>query len=298
MPDIPRQSIEEILAMYELHHELFDVYVEGSFDRDFIFEFLDAFDLRGEVSVYAVDDIEVPSDQVSTLGLGLGSNRNRVITLAKILEERITGAKKNILCLVDTDLDKLFGRMRSWAYLYHTDFTCMEMYSLNDSSLRKFLKFTCNLGEGTASEFLAIASVILPIQFSLRAAIEALGLNLAIPSLNSGILKRRELASFSTVRYVDVFLRSNTLAARAEEIRTLLIDLNSRLNTDIRHKAHGHDFVELLFEFSWLRGGVKLHSKDADVLKFGARIIASGVDFPVLAREPLFARLTKPTSLA
>ena len=170
----------------------------------------------------------------------------------------------------------------------------MEMYSLNDTSLRKFLRFTYNLKEGTASEFLAIALTILPVQFSLRAAIEALNLNVSIPPFSNGLLVKRDLAKFSGDRYIDGFLRTNSLSGRAEEIKTLLIDVNSKLDTAIRHKAHGHDFVELLFEFSWLRGGIKLHSKDADVLKFGARILTSGVDFVALAKEPLFASLVRP----
>lgn len=296
MHDIPRQSIDEIIAKYELHPDLIDVYVEGVFDRDFIFEFLDTTGTRGDVSVYAIDDIEVPSDLVTAAGLGHGSNRNRVLTLAKALETRLAAMNRNIICLVDADMDRLFGELRSWMYLCHTDYTCMEMYSLNDSSLKRFLHFTCNLGEGTATDFLNIAAAILPAQFSLRGAIEALGLNVPIPSFNSGLLVKRDLTTFSSQRYIDFFLRTNSIFDRSEEVNTLLTDLKSKLDDDIRHKANGHDFVELLFEFSWLRGGVKLHSKDADVQKFGSRMIASGVDFSALATEPLFASLRRPVA--
>lgn len=296
MPDIPRQSIDEIVAKYEFHPTLFDIYVEGAFDRDFIFEFLDSAGTRGDVSVYAIDDIEVPPEQVSTLGLGHGSNRNRVLTLAKLLEARLPAMNRNVICLVDADLDRLFGQLRSWAYLAHTDYTCMEMYSLNDSSLKRFLHFTCNLGESTAAEFLVIASAILPIQFCLRGAIEELGLNVSIPAFSSGLTKKKDLSTFSGGRYIDYFLRTNSFVGRTKEINTLLADLRSRLTDDIRHHAHGHDFVELLFEFSWLSGGVKLHSKEDDVRKFGSRIVASGVDFAALAIEPLFAALVRPSA--
>ena len=278
-----------------MHPELFDIYVEGAFDRDFIFEFLDSASKRGDVSVYAINDIDVPPDQVSALGLGHGSNRNRVLTLAKILEARLRGINENIICLVDADLDRLFGRLRSWVYLTHTDYTCMEMYSLNDFSLKRFLRFTCNLGEAKASEFLVIASTVLPVQFCLRGAIEALGLSVSIPSFSGGLTTKKNLTTFSSDKYVDLFLRTNSFLDRTEEIRTLLTDLGSRLADDIRHKAHGHDFVELLFEFSWLSGGVKLHSKEVDVKNFGSRIVASGVDFAALAAEPLFASLTRPS---
>jgi hypothetical protein len=296
VPDIPRQSIDEIVAKYELHPTLFDIYVEGAFDRDFIFEFLDSTGRRGDVSVYAIDDIEVPAEQVSAFGLSHGSNRNRVLTLAKLLEARLPAMNGNVICLVDADLDRLFGQLRSWAYLAHTDYTCMEMYSLNDSSLKRFLRFTCNLGESTASEFLAIASAVLPVQFCVRGAVEALGLNVSIPAFSSGLTKKKDPSTFSGGKYIEHFLRTNALVDRAEEINTLLADLRSRLTDDIRHHAHGHDFVELLFEFSWLSGGVKLHSKEDDVRKFGSRIVASGVDFAALAIEPLFAALARPSA--
>lgn len=55
--------------------------------------------------------------------------------------------------------------------------------------------------------------------------------------------------------------------------------------------ANGHDMIELLFEYCWIRGGVKLHSKEDDVAKFGARLLSACVDLRSLVSEPLFARL-------
>lgn len=291
MAQIPRQSIDELIAKYELHPNLFDVFVEGDFDRDFICQYLDATGRRADVSVYAIDTIDVPAELVGAAGLGPGSNKSRVLALAHMLAQKPHLRRPNIVCIADADLDRLFGSLRAWDLVTHTDFTCMEMYSLTEQSLRRFLHFTCNLGEGAATEFIALASRILPTQFCMRAIVEALGLGVPTPALGAGLISKRDLSSFSDDRYLDSFLRSNGLATRREEVETLLRDIRGRLDRDLRHKANGHDFVDLLFEFSWLRGGVKLHSKDRDVIQFGARLVASGLDFRELASQPLFSRL-------
>lgn len=293
MVELPRQSIDEVIAKYDFHPEVADVYVEGPFDRDFVFEFLDAIGARGDVSVYAIEDIDVPAEAVQACGLQQGSNKHRVLALARQIETRLPQVPSRVVCVVDADMDRLFNRLRAWAAVHHTDYTCMEMYILNENVIRKFLRFTCNLGEALASEFLTIASEILPTLFRVRAAIEALGLGVSPPSFDSGLSKKGDFSSFSSERYIQRFIDSNGLKKRSEEIKTLLLDLSFQLSKDLRQAAHGHDFIDLLFEFSWLRGGVKLHSKDVDVLKFGARIVASGVDYRHLAREPLFNRLSE-----
>ena len=294
MAQIPRQSIDELIAKYELHPTLFDVYVEGDFDRDFIFQYLDATGRRADVSVYAIDAIEVPAEMVTAAGLGAGSNKSRVLALARILAARLQYRPKNIVCIADADLDRLFGSLRVWDLVTHTDFTCMEMYVLTEQSLRKFLHFTCKLSEAAATEFVALASRILPTQFCMRAVVEALGLGVPTPALGAGLTSKRDLSTFSDDRYLESFLQTNGLTKRRDEIETLLGDLHGRLDKDLRHKANGHDFVDLLFEFSWLRGGVRLHSKERDVTQFGARLVASGLDFQELSSRPLFSKLHPP----
>lgn len=205
MSGIPRQSIDEIVTKYELHPDLFDVFVEGDFDRDFIYEFLDAVGLRGDISVYAIDAIEVPPEEVLSAGLGHGSNKSRVLALAWVLRKKLSKVRPNIVCIVDADLDRLFGRLRDWTYVHHTDYTCMEMYSLNLTTLRKFLQFSCTLGENAASEFFALASNILPVQFFLRGTIEQLNLGVPVPPFATGLKRKRHLDSFDRERYVENF---------------------------------------------------------------------------------------------
>ncbi len=288
---IPQQSVDEIITKYELHPEIADIYVEGEFDRDFLYQYLDAHGRRGEISVYHIDAIAVSSQMVADAGLGYGSNKARVLALAQFLERKLGATSRRIICIADADLDRIFGRLQTGCYSAFTDYTCMEMYFLNSGALQRFLTFTCNLDEAAVSEFSSLATNILPVQFCMRAAVEALGLGVPIPDFTAGFTTKRVLTSFTVERYVSEFLRRNDLSGRGEEIRTLIQDLQSRLDRDIRHKSHGHDFIELLFEYSWLKGGVKLHSKDTEVKKFGGRLVAAGTDFRALDREPLFSRL-------
>lgn len=291
MAQIPRQTLDELIAKYELHPNLVDVYVEGCFDRDFIYQYLEATGRRADVSVYAIDDIDIPHELVAAAGFNAGSNKCRVLTLARSLTDRPNLAILNVICIIDADLDRLFGAIRDSKPVVYTDYSCMEMYSLTEATLRKFLNFTCNLDERALQEFMTIAASILPAQFLLRAIIEALGLRIAAPSASAGLAQKRDLTTFSHHRYLDSFIRTNGLVSRQEEIEHLLRDLQTRLERDLRHKANGHDFVELLFDFSWLRGGVKLHSKDRDVIQFGGRLVASGIDFSALAAEPMFSAI-------
>ena len=77
MAVIPRQLVDELITKYEFHPNLFDIYVEGSFDRDFINLYLNCVGLRAEVTVHAIDAIDIPSDTVDAMGLDTGSNKHR-----------------------------------------------------------------------------------------------------------------------------------------------------------------------------------------------------------------------------
>ena len=291
MTSIPRQSLDEVVTKYYFHPKLFDVYVEGEFDRGFLYAFLDAIGKRGDISVFAIDGVEVPESEVVACGLSSGSNKNRVLALGQLISKKLTADLLNLVCLTDADLDRLLGTTKAWPYIRYTDYTCMEMYSLNEKSLHRFLRFTCNLDDPAIAEFQTIAMQVLPVQFGLRATIQKLKLNLPTPAFLYGLNKKKDLQSFSVVKYLTYFLSQNSLSKNAEEIRAVFQDLQSELSPDLRHKANGHDYVSLLFEFAWQRGGVRLHSKDLEVEKFGARIICGVFDTEILSREPLFALL-------
>jgi hypothetical protein len=290
MANLPRQEIQELLTKYELHPELIDVYVEGDFDKDLIDGFLDATNLRVMVSVHAIDGIEVPDHLVAGLGLTAGSNKHRLIALASALAQ-LPAAVRGVSCVIDADLDRVCESLATQERLRYTDYTCMEMYGLNTDVVRRFVTFVCNLSDKHANDFMALAAAILPVQFAARAAVALLDLGASVPDASAGFRRKRDYTSFDTDIYFEQFIQAGRLAGRRDETRVLFDDIRGRLAEDLRHKAHGHDFIALLFSFSWAHDALKLHSKTEDVLRFGARLLCSGVDFASLASESLFAAI-------
>lgn len=296
MATLPRREIDELVTKYELHPELIDIYVEGDFDRDFVNQFLSAIDTTATASVYSIDAVHVPVELVADLGLGPGSNKNRVIALSATLERELGAACGGVICLVDADLDRVCERIASYPHLRYTDYTCMEMYALSEQSVNKFITFACNLSEQHTKDFLEVAVAILPVQFAARVTSAMLDLGVTVPAASTGFAVKRDFTSFDPNKYFERFVQAGHLFDRREEVRVLFDDVRSKLDKDLRHKAHGHDFVALLFAFSWEHGGIKLHSKDEDVLLFGGRLIASGIDLSSLRNENLFAAIVGLTA--
>jgi len=288
LTSVPRKEISELVATYELHPNLVDIYVEGNFDRDFLNQYLDSASLRSIVSVYSIADIELADSELVSLDLPLGSNKHRVIALSKILDAELATQVPHVKCLVDADFDRVLGLIVQKPYLTYTDYTCMEMYALNIAALGKFIEFTCNLLEQEVTNFLAVASNVLPVQFALRVVVMQLNLNVAILPFDAGLTKKRDLNTFSSSRYISAFVQRNSLINRKTEIVERFAAVKSTHPTDLRDKAHGHDFVALLFEFAWNRGGIRLHNKTDDVVNFGARIVTAGIDFRHMAKEKVF----------
>lgn len=291
MVAIPRQELDELVTKYELHPDLFDVYVEGAFDRDFVSTYLSAVGLGSDASVYSIEGVEVPSELLVSLGLPLGSNKYRVIGLSAFLHEQLEGRATRLMCLVDADLDRILAKLCTHHHLRYTDYCCMEMYALNLKTLKHFVHLTCALAESDATAFLRIASTILPVQFAVRVTIDALDLGVTSPPFTSGLVDKRDLGTFSAEKYFGAFVLTAHLTRRSQEVRALFDDIRPLVDKDLRQSANGHDFISLLFEFIWLRGGLRLRNKTEDVFRYGGRLLLSGVDFSQLSEEPLFAAL-------
>lgn len=295
MSRIPGIEIDEIYAKYELHPSLMDIYVEGEFDRDCLNHFLQQRGLSGEISIFTIDRVEVPNDFIAENALKLGSNKHRLIALAKLLSARLRKISTNVSCLIDADLDRLLGNLIEERHLIYTDFTCLEMYCLNDDTIRKFLILTCNLKNENVEEFLQLVAQIVPSQFCIRGVNEKLELAGTTPALEKGLTDKRRLGTFDPVKYVRAFIEVNKMHPKAEEIRASFDELFSKLPNDVRHKCQGHDFVESLFEYIARAGAMKLHNKNTDVMLFGGRLLASVLDSTHVFSEPLFQRIEVAT---
>jgi hypothetical protein len=291
LAELPRRELDELFTRYEMHPFLFDLFVEGEFDRDFVVDYLENKGQAAAVSVLPIDDVELPSDILTRLGLTAGSNKSRLMALAILLDQRLGDKITNVTCLVDADTDRFLSKLRDSRRLVYTDFTCLEMYLLTHQTLRKFLSFVCKLHATKVDDFLKLAYSVLPAQFAVRVVNESLDLNIAPPLFTSGLRKKSDIHSFERKLYLDAFVQKGRLSKRRSEIEEFFEAVLDALPGEIRHTSQGHDFLQLLFDFAWKNDGIKLHSKDEDVLKFGGRLVAAGIARAQIANERLWARI-------
>lgn len=284
MSKLPKIQPSELITKYELHPEIMDIFVEGDFDKDFICNYVNSNGKIIDATILPIDFIKITSDSGN-------SNKEAVITLATLVARELESSDINSVFIVDADFDRLKNEVRSCKYLIYTDFTCMEMYFYNTVTLRKFLTLTCNLGEKDREDFVHIAEIILPCLFTARIVNDILSLNVAIPGFSSGLKSKADLSTFNQEKYLLSFLslvESSNIRCKAKQE---FVQRNSTLPSDLRHKAHGHDFVFLLFEFLWVRKSLRLVNKGDDVIRFGGRILGTALNISELEECELFKRL-------
>lgn len=291
MPKFPRAEVDEIIAKFRHHPEVLNVYVEGEFDQDVIDRFCNLTGIDVDVSIYAIDMIDISNEELARLGLPVKSQKSRVIALAQMISGTIALKPSNLVCLVDADCDRVLGLTRQLDHIRYTDYTCMEMHSLDKLVLGRFLKFACKLPDRCCTEFLEIAELILPCLFVCRSVVQSLSVGLSIPAIASGQTKKNDLRSFDCERYLSAFRLRCRPKAEAEEIDVEISRIRGLLSGDLRNRSHGHDFIELLFEYLWHKGNLKLHDKGEDVVRFGGRLVASHLDCMELATGGFFSDL-------
>ncbi len=108
MNSLPRRTIDELVARYELEPELRDIYVEGHLDRSIIDWFLSRKNIS-DVKVYEIDTIEVPAELVEEKSVATG-NKGRVIALCCELQDRIRRTL-SVMCVIDRDFDHILDNI-------------------------------------------------------------------------------------------------------------------------------------------------------------------------------------------
>lgn len=295
MSSIPRREIGELFAKYDFHANIFDIYVEGDFDFDFFNFFLEESFIKN-VSIFHINDIQVGSAIVEENGFNIGSNKSRVLTLARLLDLRYGSRPTNITCIVDADCDRILGKDHDLHHVLMTDYSCLESYLLAPPTLRRFLTFACQLTDKSPNEFSSLARAILPAQFALRAVVEQLKINQSIIKFESGLINKKDLFSFCSKKYIDAYISRYALQSRKLEILETFNRTLGSLPEDIRHSTQGHDFISLLFEYLWSNNALKLHDKTESMQRFGGRLVAIACRLPDLVIEPLFSKITESAS--
>lgn len=292
---IPRRELAELYAKYDLHPNLMEIYVEGEFDYTFLSLFLEEIGAQNS-TVVCIDDIEIDNTVTDRFKLNGGSNKNRVLGLAGLLDERYKTRPTNVCCLVDVDLDLILAKQKIFHHAVYTDYNCLEMYLLNRVTIKRFLVLGCGLDEAACVEFFQLAELILPVQFALRAVNESAKIFKATLEFETGLTKKKKFSTFDASHYCNAYINYYSLGKRRAEIVSEFTSISARLPPDMRNCINGHDFVHLLFEFIYLKGSLKLHDKAKSEVQYGGRLIAMAANLKQLLTDALFANISNAAS--
>ena len=112
----------------------------------------------------------------------------------------------------------------------------------------------------------------------------------SVPSFTKGLKKKGKFESFDSAHLVFNYINDNQLHADKDAINSKFSELIKSVDPDLRHKAHGHDFIELLFDYLNSRGKIKLSDKGIQVRDHGNRILISSITSRMLFMEPNFSK--------
>jgi len=125
-----RRTIPELVTLYELEPSVRDIYVEGPTDRAFVMAVLRRVG-RYDIQVKEVDVVDVPSTELTKLGLTIGS-RQRVIAVALLLERAsTTDLITQVACIADADAEAGSPPAINGRLLLYTDVACMTVYAFH-----------------------------------------------------------------------------------------------------------------------------------------------------------------------
>jgi len=242
-----KRELEELIAIYILEGNMLDLYVEGPTDKFIIDNYLDY--KRKNKSVIEIDDVNFSSIKEKYKDLNLYSNKDKLIALSRILSEnKITTRVK---CIVDRDFDGLLNNIEQNEFLLYTDFSCLESYFYCKEHIDKLLSFGIrNYPIETDFVINQIGNVLYGI-FKLRLINKHFSFNFTKPKIesNTPVNKKTGVCDFNFTNYLNIFIKSNNISDRAEEIEHFLQVIEEKIDSDIRYNLNGHDFVEVLFNY-------------------------------------------------
>ena len=280
-----RRQLHELVARYKIEPTLRDVYVEGEFDSTVMSWFLRQHDCD-DVVVYEIDTVEVPAELLQKYTLDEGEKGRVIAACRELASEGAT--VRQVIGIVDRDSDTLIGVVYDCNLLLFTDYSCMEMYCLNEAVLGKYFHFIVRNENYTPTAFIDMCGAVLKEAFLIRAVNHGKKYGLTWLELDGQCRIKKGQVEFDAATFVQKYLNKN---AKLD----VLADFNQHLEEyraaaaglELRHCANGHDFVCLLAKYI-NRAMRNKNFADPDIVE---RQIISDLDYEKLAEEPMFKAL-------
>ncbi len=241
MSELNRWSIDELRVRYELEPGLYDLFVEGIFDKDVLSQA--PLCANKNIAIYEVDAVEVPVDIVLKHGLSLG-NKQRVMALSKELETLPVDSK--VYCIVDRDLDHWLNELKKWPRLRWTTFCSIECHFITQQFVAHILITTGQAKIKNAEAFYSSLTKILEKLFALRLSDKELNFCMTWIDLRKYLSRFDESALFDVDKYITALLIKNSKSKDKATFSAAYKKWLKKIEGDVRHASRGHDYTELL----------------------------------------------------
>ena len=289
MTEIPKRTIDELLARYELAPDLHDVYVEGEFDERILEWFLSRIGAT-DVKVYEIDTVDIPEDMFIQ-ERGATGNRGRIIALCNELGNKIEN-NLNIIGIIDLDFDRILNRGVNVNYVLLTDYSSMEIYLFKNNVIQKFLIMVVGRNRNITNRFFQETIPILQNLYLVRLVKEAL--RPSMTWINPSRCFRgvgREL-QFDWEEYVRRLLNSNGSPVTEDEFIGNVNHYRGLLPADPIHSIHGHD-LNLVIKI-WINKILRISPqlRDREILSG----LTASVELENLIDEPMFQAIEQKCS--
>lgn len=272
-----KRTLKEVKVRLKREPSIREIYVEGMFDRDLFRWVLDQLNLK-DIRVYPISVLDIPSDLLAAMGLSSGE-RQRVQAAAREFEDE-AALHKQLLFIMDADLDYLLGTANYSAPLLATDGTCAEMILWRKDVLQKFftMGFGCENAERLAEELLSYVEPIATALCVFRAAKQQLGADWKLIDAEDTFDRK---TPFSFDEYCKKIANKNGAHnVMREEFPKALAEILERAgNLPSIRKLHGHDTFAVLAKMLRIRGFNQHCLKDSNEL---SRIVMASLEWSLV----------------
>lgn len=281
---LPRRTIGELVARYDLEPSLRDLYVEGIQDKT-IYDWYLRSTGHDDVAIFEIASIEVDQETLTFHGLGNG-NRSRVVALALELDGRFPMVLSHVRCVADSDFDFILESRREGKHLLYTDYTSIDMYTYDRGLLDGFLG--CYLAESDIQSLSDSMACILRELFVIWASNEALGWGMRRVPFTRCCTTVGPTVAFDRMEFVTRYLNAASKISERVEFESSCTELMSVRLDDARKGIRSGDYLELLGWYLHHRCGWPSYRREERSILPDLTV---RLDAARLSRETLFSQL-------